>query len=75
MQLMETRAQEEGIRRILRGWLRDMYVAKEVRVNELGNHEDADFTLVPTRSFLLYDEMGLGKTIQVRTGTRARKGV
>ena len=83
--------QEEGVRRILRGWLEDKlrlfffrlfflnkenlkrYVAKEVRMDMLGHHEDANFTLKRCNAHLNFDEMGLGKTIQSLEALRRLK--
>jgi SNF2 family DNA or RNA helicase len=49
------------------------YVAKEVRADFLGNHEDANFTLKRCNAHLNFDEMGLGKTIQSLEALRRLK--
>jgi hypothetical protein len=49
------------------------YVAKEVRVDMLGHHEDANFTLKRCNAHLNFDEMGLGKTIQSLEALRRLK--
>ena len=49
--------QKVGVERIVNGFLRDKYVAKEVQADVMGNHLDADYTLKRTKAFLNFDEM------------------